>query len=226
MPILGAEFPNFSAETNRGPISFHKWLGDSWGMLFTHPADFTPVCTTELAKVLELEPEFTKRNVKLIAFSCDSKESHNDWLDDIEAYNTHVTGEARNVTYPIIADPQRDLAVKFGILDPERKDDNGKPLPARSVFIVGSDKTLKLSITYPASTGRNFDEILRVLDSLQLTAREEVATPVNWYNGDAVSLLPSLSPEDASAIFGDDLEQIDLPSGRPYMRFIPHPDNS
>jgi len=222
MPALGAEFPDFTADTSLGPISFHRWLGDSWGILFSHPADYTPVCTTELAKVVELQSQFQKRNVKLIALSCDSVEDHKGWAGDIEAYNEKMSKCAGKVEYPIIADPNRDLAVRFGMLDPDEKDKEGLPLPARAVFIVGPDKKLKLSIVYPATTGRNFDEILRALDSLQLTAYKKVATPVDWKQGDDCMVLPTISPEEAKAAFPKH-RQLDLPSGKGYMRFTPHP---
>lgn len=227
MPILGSVFPDFKAETSLGPISFHEWLGKSWGILFSHPADFTPVCTTELAKVAELEPEFKKRGVKMIALSCDSVESHKDWIIDIEAYNKSSNANGQKcqgckVNYPIIADPDRDLAVKFGMLDPDERDKNGIPLPARAVFIISPEKNLKLSIIYPATTGRNFDEILRVLDSLQLTARKKVATPANWQPGGSCMVLPTLSDDDAKQMFPD-METIDLPSGKPYLRFTSKP---
>jgi len=156
------------------------------------------------------------------ALSCDSVESHNGWVADIEAYNSRITTENGKVEYPIIADPQRELAVRFGMLDPDEKDKEGLPLPARAVFIVGPDKKLKLSILYPATTGRNFDEILRVLDSLQLTAYKKVATPVNWKQGDACMVLPTLSAEDAKATFPDH-ELVQLPSGKPYLRLTPQP---
>jgi len=225
MPVLGAVFPDFTAETNLGPISFHEWLGKSWGILFSHPADFTPVCTTELAKVAELEPEFKKRGVKMIALSCDSVASHKAWLSDIEAYNKSSAEEkcqGCKVNFPIIADPDRDLAVKFGMLDPDERDLSGVPLPARAVFIIGPEKNLKLSIIYPATTGRNFDEILRVLDSLQLTAKKKVATPANWQPGGSCMVLPTLSTDDAQHMFPD-FKTIDLPSGKPYLRFTSQP---
>jgi len=222
MPALGAEFPDFKAETTHGPISFHSWLDGSWAILFSHPADFTPVCTTELAKVIELQPEFEKRGVKLIALSCDSVDCHKRWIDDIEAYNSRVTNDTKKIKYPIIADSDRELAVRFGMLDPDEKDSEGLPLPARAVFIVGPDKTVKLSILYPATTGRNFTEILRVVDSLQLTATKKVATPVDWRQGDACMVLPTLSQEQAKDIFPDH-QQVDLPSGKGYLRLTPQP---
>jgi len=225
MPVLGDIFPDFTANTSQGIVSFHEWLGESWGILFSHPADFTPVCTTELAKVAELEPEFKKRGVKMIALSCDSVEDHKGWISDIEAYNKTLDGKECNgfkVNYPIIADPDRDLAVKFGMLDPDERDMNGIPLPARAVFIVGPDKRLKLSIIYPATTGRNFDEILRVVDSLQLTATKKVATPVNWQPGGSCMVLPTIGDVEAKQMFSD-VKTIDLPSGKPYLRFTSQP---
>lgn len=220
--MLGAVFPDFSAETSVGPISFHKWLGDSWGILLSHPADFTPVCTTELAKVAELQPEFKKRGVKLIALSCDSAESHKIWARDIEAYNDRVTGKKYPLNFPIIADYQRDLAVKFGMLDPNERDGNGIPLPARTVFILDPEKQLRLSITYPATTGRNFDEILRVLDSLLLTSKNKVATPCNWKPGSACMVLPSLGQDEVQRMFPQ-TKSLELPSGKAYLRLTPQP---
>merc|ERR1711915_675881 len=159
-----------------GVIDFHSWIQDSWAILFSHPADYTPVCTTELGRVQQLSNEFNKRGVKLIALSCDEVESHNGWIKDIIAYNNLTTG----FSYPIIADPKRDVATLYGMMDPDEKDAKGLPLTCRAVFVIGPDRKLKLSILYPATTGRNFDEILRIVDSLQLTATRKVATPVDW----------------------------------------------
>lgn len=223
MPKLGEEFPNFDAETTIGKLNFHTWLGGSWGILFSHPADYTPVCTTELARVVQYEDEFSKRGVKLIALSCDSVEDHRGWSKDVEAYCQRVTGSGnKSLTYPIIADPKRELAIKFGMLDPDEKDAKGIPLPARAVFIVGPDKRLKLSILYPATTGRNFDEILRVLDSLQLTANKKVATPVDWKSGDRCMVLPNIKGDEAKTLFPDH-EVVSLPSGKEYLRLTPQP---
>jgi len=223
MPILGAVFPDFRAETTVGPISFHKWLENSWGILFTHPGDFTPVCTTELAKVLELEDEFKRRDVKLIALSCDSLESHKAWLKDIEAYNERVSGQlGKTIDYPIIADPTRDLAARFGMLDPDMADSEGTLLPARTVFVLSPDKRLRSSIIYPATTGRNFDEILRLVDSLQLTSCRKVATPAHWNTGDDCMIFTSMSNEEAVCEFKT-LDEVQLPSGKSYMRLIPQP---
>ncbi|XP_068921663.1 peroxiredoxin-6 isoform X2 [Petaurus breviceps papuanus] len=176
--LLGDEAPNFEADTTIGRIRFHDFLGDSWGILFSHPRDFTPVCTTELGRAAKLAPEFAKRNVKMIALSIDSVQDHLSWSKDINAYNGEEATE--KLPFPIIDDHKRDLAVKLGMLDPDERDGQGMPLTARVVFIFGPDKKLKLSILYPATTGRNFDEILRVIDSLQLTAYKKVATPVDW----------------------------------------------
>jgi len=213
MPNLGDVMPNFKAKTNDGEISFHDFIGDSWAILFSHPADFTPVCTTELGKAHLLSDEFKRRGVKMVALSCDSAESHKNWIKDIEGYTS--TGQ---FSYSIIADENREIAVSLGMIDPDEKDAAGMPLTARAVFIVGPDKKLKLSLLYPATTGRNFDEILRVIDSLQLTATKKVATPVNWKQGDEAMVVPSLKPEEASKLFPD-IRKVDLPSGKPYMRF-------
>ncbi|XP_065199129.1 peroxiredoxin-6-like [Sycon ciliatum] len=215
---LGDVFPDFTANTTKGSISFHSFLGDSWGILFSHPADFTPVCTTELGRVNQLLAEFEKRNVKPIALSCDPVDKHSDWIKDIQAYSA----QSGDWGYPIIADEQRELAVRFGMLDPDEKDKAGMPLTARCVFIIGPDKKLKLSLLYPASTGRNFDEIIRVIDSLQLTAYKKVATPVNWQQGGECMVLPSVKPEDAKTLFPEHYTK-ELPSGKGYMRFTPQP---
>lgn len=218
---LGDILPDFSADTSLGKIdSFHAWIGDSWAILFSHPADFTPVCTTELARVAKLEPEFKKRGIKLIALSCDSVESHKGWIADIKAFG-ELPGD---FPYPIIADEKRDLAVKLGMLDPEEKDSKGLPLTARAVFVIGPDKRCKLSILYPATTGRNFDEILRSIDSLQLTAQKKVATPVDWKNGQSCMVLPTIKQEEAVALFPKGIKIVDLPSGKPYLRMTPQPE--
>jgi 1-Cys peroxiredoxin 6 len=215
MPNLGDVMPNFKADTTGGEISFHDFIGDSWTVLFSHPADFTPVCTTELGMAHTLAPEFKKRGVKLIALSCDGVDSHNGWIKDIQKYNC----DQGAFSFPIIADPNRDIAVQLGMLDPDEKDAAGLPLTARAVFVVGPDKKLKLSILYPATTGRNFDELLRVIDSLQLTATKKVATPVNWKMGDEAMVVPSVKPEDVASIFPNGVRQVDMPSSKHYMRF-------
>uniref|UniRef100_A0A915JM84 1-Cys peroxiredoxin n=1 Tax=Romanomermis culicivorax TaxID=13658 RepID=A0A915JM84_ROMCU len=210
---LGDIVPDFRAETSEGPISFHKWLDNSWAILFSHPADYTPVCTTELARVAQLDGEFKKRGVKLIALSCDGVESHKGWIEDIKKY-----GNVPDVSFPIVADEQRKIALEFGMLDPDEVDSKGLPLTCRSVFIIGPDKKLKLSILYPATTGRNFDEILRAVDSLFLTSKYPVATPVDWKSGDKCMVQPWVKPEDEAVKFPDGVEKVELPSGKAYLR--------
>ena len=188
---LGDTAPDFTASTTQGDINFHEWLGDSWGVLFSHPKDFTPVCTTELGYVAKIKPEFDKRNVKVIGLSVDPVESHERWEDDIE----ETQGTA--VNFPMIGDPDRAVAGLYDMIHPNADD----TLTVRSVFVIGPDKKVKLTLTYPASTGRNFDEILRVIDSLQLTANHKVATPVNWKHGQDVIIVPSLSNEEAAKKF-------------------------
>jgi len=225
MVNLGDIFPNFSADTSDGKIVFHEWIGDSWGILFSHPADFTPVCTTELSRVAHLKDEFAKRGVKLIALSCDGVASHQKWGEDVMAYEqvkTGVQSKAGSLPFPIIADEERKLAVQLGMIDPDERDKEGLPLTARAVFVIGPDKKLKLSILYPATTGRNFDEILRAVDSLQLTATKKVATPVDWKTGDQCMVLPTLSNEEALKLFPE-MKKLDLPSGKEYLRFTPQP---
>ncbi|MBL4686264.1 MAG: peroxiredoxin [Nannocystaceae bacterium] len=188
---LGDTAPDFTAESTMGTIEFHKWLGDSWGILFTHPKDFTPVCTTELGEVAKLKGEFDKRNVKAIGLSVDSVQDHNKWLGDIE----ETQGAA--VNYPLLADPERKVADLYEMIH----ENANNTLTVRSVFIIGPDKKVKLTLTYPASTGRNFDEIPRVIDSLQLTSNHKVATPVNWKHGEDVIIVPSVSDEEAAKKF-------------------------
>ncbi|XP_028988329.1 peroxiredoxin-6-like [Betta splendens] len=220
--LLGDVFPDFDAETTVGRIKLHEFLGDSWGILFSHPRDYTPVCTTELGRVARLCGEFSRRNVKVIALSIDSVEDHRGWTVDILAYNG-CDPACRSLPYPIIADRQRELAVALGMLDPDEKDKEGLPLTARCVFIIGPDKRLKLSLLYPATTGRNFDEILRVVDSLQLTAGRSVATPADWRPGDCVMVPPSMTEEEAASLFPWGVYSKDLPSGRKYLRYTPQP---
>lgn len=218
MVNLGEVFPNFTANSTGGVIKLHSYLGDSWGVLFSHPADYTPVCTTELGRVAVLAPEFEKRNCKLMAISTDSVEDHNGWIEDIKAFNK-LEGE---FPYPIIADQDRDLAVTLGMIDPDEKNSAGMPLTCRAVFIIGPDKKLKLSILYPATTGRNFDEILRVIDSLQLTAQKKVATPADWKQGSHCMVIPSISPDEAKTLFPEH-EVHNMPSGKVYLRTTPQP---
>lgn len=206
---LGDEAPNFTAETTEGTIQFHEWLGEGWGILFSHPKDFTPVCTTELGTVAKLKDEFTQRNTKVIAVSVDGLDSHNEWISDInETQNT-------TMNYPIIADPDRTVADLYDMIHPNA--DN--TLTVRSVFIIGPDKKVKLTLTYPAATGRNFDEILRVLDALQLTSDYQVATPANWKDGDDCIVVPSIKTEDIPGKFPKGHTMI-----KPYLRTTPQPN--
>jgi alkyl hydroperoxide reductase subunit AhpC len=206
---LGDVAPDFEAQTTEGTLRFHEWLGNKWGVLFSHPRDFTPVCTTELGEVARLKPEFDRRNTKVMALSVDSVADHEKWSGDIE----ETQGARPN--YPIIADPDRRIAQLYDMIHPNA--DN--TFTVRSVFIIGPDKKVKLTLTYPASTGRNFDEILRVLDSLQLTANHSVATPANWKNGEDVIVVPSLSDEQARAKFPKGFRTV-----KPYLRITPQPD--
>jgi alkyl hydroperoxide reductase subunit AhpC len=206
---LGDTAPDFTAETTQGTVNFHDWLGDSWGILFSHPKDYTPVCTTELGYTAKLKPEFEKRNVKVIGLSVDPLDSHEGWAKDIE----ETQGVALN--FPVIADSDRKVSDLYDMIHPNAND----TLTVRSVYVVGPDKKVKLTITYPASTGRNFDEILRVIDSLQLTANYSVATPVNWKDGDDCIIVPSVSDEDAKAKFPAGWKTI-----KPYLRVTPQPN--
>ena len=206
---LGDIAPDFQAETTEGPIQFHQWLGNSWGVLFSHPADFTPVCTTELGTVAKLRAEFDKRNVKVLAISADPLDAHRKWIGDInETQNT-------SVNYPLIADPEFRVANLYDMIHPQVSD----KFTVRSVFVVGPDKKVKLTITYPASTGRNFDEILRVIDSLQLTANYSVATPANWKHGEDVIITAAVKDEDVPAKFPKGHKRI-----KPYLRTTPQPN--
>jgi thioredoxin-dependent peroxiredoxin len=206
---LGDLAPNFTTETSEGTINFHEWLGDSWGVLFSHPADFTPVCTTELGTVAKLKGEFTKRNVKVLALSVDGVESHKEWIKDINET------QSCTVNFPIIADPEFKVANLYDMIHPNAND----KFTVRSVFVIGADKKIKLIITYPASTGRNFDEILRVIDSLQLTANYSVATPANWKDGEDVVIAPAIKDEDIPAKFPKGYTKIKY-----YLRMTPQPN--
>lgn len=206
---LGDEVPNFEAPTTQGDIKFHEFLGDSWGILFSHPADFTPVCTTELGEVARLKPEFDKRNTKVIGLSVDPVESHLKWESDIE----ETQGTA--VNFPMIGDPERKVAEAFGMIHPNAS----STMTVRSVFIIDPKKKLRLELTYPASTGRNFAEILRVLDSLQLTDKYMVSTPVNWTDGGDVIVAPALSDEEAAEKFPKGFKKL-----KPYLRLTPQPN--
>ena len=206
---LGDLAPNFTTDTSEGTINFHEWLGDSWGVLFSHPADFTPVCTTELGTVAKLKGEFTKRNVKVLALSVDGVESHKEWIKDINET------QSCTVNFPIIADPEFAVANLYDMIHPNAND----KFTVRSVFVIGADKKIKLIITYPASTGRNFDEILRVIDSLQLTANYSVATPANWKDGEDVVIAPAIKDEDIPAKFPKGYTKIKY-----YLRMTPQPN--
>jgi len=214
---INDEAPNFTAETSQGPITFHDWIGNGWAILFSHPKDFTPVCTTELGYMAGLQPEFEKRNCKILGLSVDPVSSHSRWAMDIEDTQGH------KVTYPMIGDPELMVAKLYNMLPAESGATSEGRTAAdnatvRTVFVIGPDKKIKLMLSYPMSTGRNFDEVLRVLDSMQLTARHKVATPVNWQQGDDVIILPSVSEEEAKQKY---------PGGwkapRPYLRIVPQP---
>ncbi|XDD56015.1 peroxiredoxin [Leptospira sp. WS4.C2] len=206
---LGDEAPNFQAETSEGKIDFHEYLGQGWGILFSHPKDYTPVCTTELGYVAKIKPEFEKRNVKVIALSVDPVDSHKGWISDINETQGTV------VNYPIIADADRKVSNLYDMIHPNASETT----TVRSVFVVGPDKKVKLTLTYPASTGRNFDELLRVIDSLQLTSQFSVATPANWKDGEDTIIVPSVSDEDAKKKFPKGFRTI-----KPYLRYTPQPN--
>ncbi|MCG8320698.1 MAG: peroxiredoxin [Cytophagales bacterium] len=206
---LGDAAPDFTASTTKGELNFYDYLGDSWGLLFSHPADFTPVCTTELGRTSNLMPEFEKRHVKVMALSVDPVEQHKEWIKDInETQNT-------DVQFPIIADENREVSMLYGMIHPNADDS----MTVRSVFIIGPDKKIKLTLTYPAATGRNFDEILRVIDSLQLTAYQSVATPADWKNGGDCVILPSITSEEAATKFPKGFKEV-----KPYLRLTPQPN--
>tara|TARA_R110002096_G_scaffold17764_16_gene61332 strand:+ start:1853 stop:2488 length:636 start_codon:yes stop_codon:yes gene_type:complete len=205
---LGDEAPNFTADTTQGKVTLHDYLGDGWGILFSHPADYTPVCTTELAAAARLKGEFDKRNCKMLGLSVDPLDKHHGWEKDIE----ETQGQA--VNFPMIADPDRKVANLYGMIHPNAD----AKVTVRSVYVIGPDKKVKLTITYPPSTGRNFDEILRVLDSLQLTAKHKVATPVNWKQGEDVIIVPAVSNEQAKELFPNGWKEV-----KPYLRIVPQP---
>jgi thioredoxin-dependent peroxiredoxin len=207
---LGDTAPDFTQESTEGSISLHEFLGSSWGVLFSHPADFTPVCTTELGTVARLKPEFDKRNVKVLGLSVDPLSDHMKWSKDIE----ETQGTALN--FPLLADADRSVSELYGMIPPSAENN----LTVRSVFIIGPDKKIKLTLTYPASTGRNFDELLRVIDSLQLTAEHKLATPADWKNGDDCIIVPSVSNEEASVLFPKGFNEV-----KPYLRTTSDPRN-
>jgi alkyl hydroperoxide reductase subunit AhpC len=214
---LGDTAPDFAAETTEGPIQFHDWVGDSWAVMFSHPKDFTPVCTTELGYMAKIKPEFDRRNVKVIGLSVDPVGNHSKWADDIK----ETQGQAPN--YPIVGDADFNVSKLYGMLPADVSGDPAERTPAdnqtvRNVFVIGPDKKVKLMLIYPMTTGRNFDEVLRVIDSLQLTADHKVATPVNWQQGDDVIIAGSVSDEEAKATYPDGWE-----APRPYIRIVPQP---
>jgi alkyl hydroperoxide reductase subunit AhpC len=205
---IGDTAPDFTAETTEGPVQFYNYIGEGWGVLFSHPKDFTPVCTTELGEVARLKSEFDKRNCKVLGLSVDPLDSHKGWAGDIKETQGHA------LNFPLIADPDRKVADLYDMIHPNASD----TFTVRSVFLIGPDKKVKAMITYPASTGRNFEEILRVIDSLQLTARFSVATPVNWKSGEDVIIVPSISDEDAKKKFPGGWKTL-----KPYLRIVPQP---
>jgi alkyl hydroperoxide reductase subunit AhpC len=216
---IGAEAPDFEADTTEGAIHFHDWVGESWAVLFSHPKDFTPVCTTELGYMARIKPEFDRRGVKIIGLSVDPTDTHEQWARDIE----ETQGYAPN--YPIIGDGDFKVSKLYAMLPADVSGDPGSRTPAdnqtvRNVFVIGPDKKIKLVLVYPMTTGRNFDEVLRVIDSLQLTANNKVATPVNWQQGEDVIIAGSVSDEQAKEIFGD------WEAPRPYIRIVPEPNGS
>jgi len=206
---LGDEAPNFTAETTEGTVNFHEWLGDGWGILFSHPKDFTPVCTTELGAMAKITEDFKKRNVKVLAVSVDPIDSHKGWVKDINET------QSCTVSYPIIADPEKKVANLYDMIHPNALDN----MTVRSVFIIGPDKKVKLMLTYPASTGRNFQEILRVIDSLQLTAKFKVATPANWKDGEDCIITPAVTDADIPKLFPKGHRVV-----KPYLRYTPQPN--
>ena len=205
---LGDTAPDFTAQTTEGEVSFHQWLGNSWGVLFSHPADFTPVCTTELGAVAKLKQEFARRNVKVMAVSVDPLEAHHRWIKDIDET------QACTMNFPVIADADRKVAAAYEMIHPNAD----STATVRSVFIIGPDKKIKLTLTYPASTGRNFAEILRVIDSLQLTAVRKLATPANWNQGEDCIVVPAVSDDEATKLFPKGVRKI-----KPYLRYTPQP---
>jgi thioredoxin-dependent peroxiredoxin len=205
---IGDTAPDFTAETTEGTINFHEWIGDSWAVLFSHPKDFTPVCTTELGEAARLKPEFDKRNVKIIGLSVDPSDAHHKWAEDIRETQGHA------LNFPVIADADKKVADLYEMIHPNASD----TFTVRSVFVIGPDKKIKLTLTYPASTGRNFDEVLRVIDSLQLTSKYQVATPVNWQQGEDCIIVPAVTNEQAKEKFPGGWREV-----KPYLRYVPQP---
>ncbi|XP_062170009.1 1-Cys peroxiredoxin [Alnus glutinosa] len=211
---IGDTIPDLVADSTHGKIKLHDYIGASWTIIFSHPGDFTPVCTTELGQMAAQAPEFARLGVKLVGLSCDDLQSHNEWIKDIEAYTPGC-----KVTYPILADPNREIIKQLNMVDPDEKDSAGNPLPSRALHIVGPDKRVKLSFLYPATTGRNMDEVVRVLESLQKASKYKVATPANWKPGDPAVISPSVSNEQAKEMFPQGYKTADLPSKKDYLRF-------
>ena len=217
---LGDVAPDFEADTTQGRIKFHEWLGDSWGVLFSHPKDFTPVCTTELGYMARIEPEFAKRGVKIIGLSVDPADKHEEWANDIEET------QGSRPEYPLIGDPDFSISKAYGMLPADVSGDPGDRTPAdnqtvRNVFVIGPDKKIKLILVYPMTTGRNFDEVLRVIDSLQLTAKNKVATPAQWNRGDDVIIAGSVKEDEAKELWPEGWE-----SPKPYIRIVPDPSKT
>ncbi|CAN1151040.1 1-Cys peroxiredoxin [Linum perenne] len=211
---IGDTVPNLEVESTHGVIKLHDFVSNSWTILFSHPGDFTPVCTTELGKMAAYTPEFEKRGVKLLGLSCDDVLSHVEWIKDVEAFTP-----GSKVTYPIISDPKREVIKQLNMVDPDEKDPSGNNVPSRALHIVGPDKKVKLSFLYPASTGRNMDEVMRVVESLQRAAKHKIATPADWKPGEAVVISPSVSNEEADKMFPQGYKTADLPSNKGYLRF-------
>ncbi|KAG0464466.1 hypothetical protein HPP92_020535 [Vanilla planifolia] len=211
---IGDTVPDLEVETTHGRIRLHDFIDNAWTIIFSHPGDFTPVCTTELAEMAFYAPEFEKRGVKLIGLSCDDVSSHKNWIKDIEAFKPGC-----KVRYPIMVDPERELIKQLNMVDPDEKDALGQQLPSRALHIVGPDKRVKLSYLYPASTGRNTDEVLRVVESLLTASKHKVATPVNWKPGEKVVISPGVGKVEAKKLFPQGFEVVDLPSQKEYLRF-------
>nr|XP_043614139.1 1-Cys peroxiredoxin PER1 [Erigeron canadensis] len=211
---IGDSLPNLKVDTTHGQIKLHDYVGDNFTIIFSHPGDFTPVCTTELGAMAAYADKFAQRGVKLLGLSCDDVQSHKEWIKDIEAYNN-----GKKVTYPIAADPDREIIKQLNMVDPDEKDSWGNIVPSRALHIVGPDKKIKLSFLYPASTGRNMDEVVRALDSLIKASKHKIATPANWKEGEAVVIAPSVSNEEAKKMFPKGFKTADLPSNKDYLRF-------
>ncbi|XP_024986687.1 1-Cys peroxiredoxin [Cynara cardunculus var. scolymus] len=211
---IGDSLPNLQVDTTHGAIKLHDYVADSFTIIFSHPGDFTPVCTTELGAMAAYAHKFKERGVKLLGLSCDDVQSHKEWIKDIEAYNN-----GKKVTYPIAADPTREIIKQLNMVDPDERDSSGDIVPSRALHIVGPDKKIKLSFLYPASTGRNLDEVIRVVDSLLKASKHKIATPANWKDGEEVVIAPSVSNDEARKLFPGGFKTADLPSKKDYIRF-------